>query len=393
PEALASYINEKSSAEVTFIPVHAGYIARYAVDQNDADIQKWAADTGNAKKVDELVAQRISAAEPKANHVRHILVRVEKDATPDEKSEALGKLAAGVARLKRGDAFADVARDLSQDPGSAEQGGDVGDKTDGFVPPFKAAAEALRPGETTAGAVETQFGYHLIEKDDPAKLADVDAQVKRSLGRSMVADAKATQVASAIAKKIADAIRTGSAPADAARDAAAGYVGKDRVERLKVIVPVVHATADAGIADAGAPAAATPAGALPDKAFDASTDADRPLVETSTAFNRGGDPFPGLSPEGTKTVVDFAFSPSTKEGAVLQDAVRTSDAFNVVQMKQHKAATPEEFAKDRETFEKELLRAKRDEALSLYVRRLRQEARGDIKIDDAFVQESKASSD
>ncbi|MGH7269406.1 MAG: peptidylprolyl isomerase, partial [Polyangiaceae bacterium] len=390
-EAQQEYVRRYETATLTYVPVKESWAARWAVDATDADVSAWVKE--HQAVFDKALAERQKEDAPKAGHIRHILVKLPYGATNDEKALALAKLSWAASRIRAGESFAEVARKTSDDAGSAAIGGDVGDKTDGFVPPFKAAAEALRPGETTAGAVETQFGYHLIEKDDPAKLADVDAQVKRSLGRSMVADAKATQVASAIAKKIADAIRTGSAPADAARDAAAGYVGKDRVERLKVIVPVVHATADAGIADAGAPAAATPAGALPDKAFDASTDADRPLVETSTAFNRGGDPFPGLSPEGTKTVVDFAFSPSTKEGAVLQDAVRTSDAFNVVQMKQHKAATPEEFAKDRETFEEELLRAKRDEALSLYVRRLRQEARGDIKIDDAFVQESKASSD
>ena len=33
--------------------------------------------------------------------------------------------------------------------------------------------------------------------------------------------------------------------------------------------------------------------------FDASTDGDRPQMQTSSAFNRGGDPFPGLSPDGT----------------------------------------------------------------------------------------------
>ena len=52
-----------------------------------------------------------------------------------------------------------------------------------------------------------------------------------------------------------------------------------------------------------------------------------------------------------------------------------------MQLKQHKTATREEFEKDRETFVQELVRAKRDEALSLYVRRLRDQAKDDIKID------------
>ena len=69
--------------------------------------------------------------------------------------------------------------------------------------------------------------------------------------------------------------------------------------------------------------------------------------------------------------------------------VRTTEGFAVVELKQHKTATHEEFDKDRETFEQELLRGKRDEALSLYVKRLRDQAKDDIKIDSTFVQEAK----
>jgi hypothetical protein len=61
----------------------------------------------------------------------------------------------------------------------------------------------------------------------------------------------------------------------------------------------------------------------------------------------------------------------------------------VVILKQHKQATREEFEKDRESFEQDLLRAKRDEALSLYVKRLREVAKDDVKIDEAYIQEAK----
>ena len=73
----------------------------------------------------------------------------------------------------------------------------------------------------------------------------------------------------------------------------------------------------------------------------------------------------------------------------MAEPVRTPDAFVVVQLKQHKTSTREEFEKERETFVQELVRAKRDEALSLYVKRLREQAKDDIKIDPSFVQEAK----
>ena len=211
-EALGSYVNEKSSAEVTFIPVLQTWIAKYAVDDSDAEIQKWAADKDNAKKIDELVTQRREASDPKANHIRHILIRVEKGAGADQKSEALGMLAVAAARLKRGDAFADVAREMSQDPGSGQQGGDVGDKTDGFVAPFRDAANALKAGEVTQGAVETQFGYHLIEKDDPAKSAWMVRRAAAASPAGGVTPAASTAVTSSgVISSTSAKVRSGSA--------------------------------------------------------------------------------------------------------------------------------------------------------------------------------------
>jgi hypothetical protein len=121
--------------------------------------------------------------------------------------------------------------------------------------------------------------------------------------------------------------------------------------------------------------------------FDASTDSDAPRVETSSPINRGGDPFPDLSPDGTAAVLGFAFS--SADGDVLDDPVRTADAYDVVQAKEHKVATREDFEKNRETTMQALLTEKRDEALALYVRHLREQAKDDIKIDPSYIQEAK----
>ncbi len=379
-EALDEYKRRYETATVTWIPVKEAWAARWAVDSHPAEVDAWAKE--HAADFDKTLDVHEKEDAPKAGHIRHILVKLPYGATEDEKAVALAKLSWAAARVRAGESFAEVARDASDDTGSAAVGGDVGDKTDGFVAPFKAAADALKPGETSPGAVETQFGYHLIMRDDPAKAADVDAQVKRSLARNMFAKAKATEVANLIAKKLAEEVRGGKNPEDAIRDVRSAYVRADRAERLKIISDPTAAGAGA---DAGKPAAA----ALPDRHFDANSDNDRPQAQTSSAFNRGGDPFPGLTPDGTTAVVGFAFSGSAKDADVLADPVRTPDGFVVVQLKQHKTSTPEEFAKDRETFEKELVRAKRDEALSLYVGRLRQGAKSDIKIDESFVQEAK----
>jgi len=381
-EAWQEYERQRSTATVTWIPVKESWAMRWAVQAKSADLDAWA--TEHKAEVDTTLDERKSDDAPKAGHIRHILVKLPYGATAEEKAVALAKLSWAAARIRAGEPFAEVARDASDDTSSAAKGGDVGEKTDGFVPSFKEAADGLRPGETTGGAVETQFGYHFIEKDDPSRSAEVDAQLKRSVARSMYAKAKANDEAQIVARRIGDAMHAGVAAEEAIKSVTLPYVHDAKAERLKVLGQSPTQAKEAAGGDAGASAAVAPSA---DGHFDASTDSERPQMQTSTAFNRGGDPFAGLSPDGTARVIAFAFS--SKDGDVLAAPVRTTDAFAVVQLKQHSVATAEEFAKDREAFEDELLRSKRDEALSLYVKRLRDQAKGDIKVDESYVQEAR----
>lgn len=90
---------------------------------------------------------------------------------------------AAAARIAAGEDFGTVARELSKDPGSAQQGGDLGCVGPGnFVPEFETAMESLQPGQTS-GIVETQFGFHLIQVTDrrPQPLAEVESQIRQEL--------------------------------------------------------------------------------------------------------------------------------------------------------------------------------------------------------------------
>jgi parvulin-like peptidyl-prolyl isomerase len=112
-----------------------------------------------------VVAQRCAVDKV---HARHILVRY-KGAKNAEASVKRDKRAAqrlaeeALAEVTGGKDFAEVARKRSED-GSAERGGDLGSVGRGmFAPPFEAAAWALKPGETSA-VVETDFGFHVIQR-------------------------------------------------------------------------------------------------------------------------------------------------------------------------------------------------------------------------------------
>ncbi len=96
----------------------------------------------------------------------HILVEVTGDVT-DEQAEA--KAQSAIERINAGEEFAVVAKELSDDIGSAEQGGDLGFAASGvYEPAFEEALYALQKGQVTA-PVRTDYGWHVI------KLLDVQA--------------------------------------------------------------------------------------------------------------------------------------------------------------------------------------------------------------------------
>jgi hypothetical protein len=71
--------------------------------------------------------------------------------------------------------------------------------------------------------------------------------------------------------------------------------------------------------------------------------------------------------------------------------VRTSDGFVAVELKSRKTVTRDDFAKDSASLEEDLVRTKRDEALALYVQRLRRQAKDVIKVDESYVKEATSS--
>jgi peptidyl-prolyl cis-trans isomerase C len=101
---------------------------------------------------------------PERLHLRHILVKVDTSAPAEEKQKAKAKAEGLLAKVKAGEDFAALAKESSDDPGSKPNGGDLNWVTKGqTVPPFEQAAFALKDGEVS-GVVETNFGYHVIQR-------------------------------------------------------------------------------------------------------------------------------------------------------------------------------------------------------------------------------------
>ena len=120
---------------------------------------------------------------PEMVRASHILVKVEAQASDEEKAKAREKIVGLQKRVQNGEDFAAIAKESSDCPSSAN-GGDLDFFQKGqMVKPFEDAAFALKPGEVS-DIVETQFGYHLIkvtEKKDPGVMAYDDIKEKIAL--------------------------------------------------------------------------------------------------------------------------------------------------------------------------------------------------------------------
>src|SRR5207244_3645628 len=97
---------------------------------------------------------------PEEVRASHILFRV----PPDRDRSAVKKRAdETLKRIQKGEEFEAVAQELSQDPESIQNNGDLGYiRRDEMPKKFTDAAFKLKPGQVS-GVVETDFGFHIIK--------------------------------------------------------------------------------------------------------------------------------------------------------------------------------------------------------------------------------------
>jgi len=119
-------------------------------------------------------------------HARHILVA----STGDDKADE-AKAKKIYERAAAGEDFAKLARELSDDTGSKESGGDLGDaERADFVGPFGDAVWSMKPGEIR-GPVKTEFGWHVIQLESASpetvrSFDEVRAELEPEYRRSQV---------------------------------------------------------------------------------------------------------------------------------------------------------------------------------------------------------------
>ncbi len=141
---------------------------------------------------------------------RHILKRAGADADAEVKTKTRQAIEKIAERLASGADFEQIAREESEDPGSATQGGDLGSFGRGrMVQPFEEAAFALQPGQIS-GVVESDFGYHIIRvyERKPGGSAPLE-EVREKIGKKL-AEEQSTADAFDAAAADALAVREGA---------------------------------------------------------------------------------------------------------------------------------------------------------------------------------------
>ncbi|MEM7410643.1 MAG: peptidylprolyl isomerase [Myxococcota bacterium] len=211
-DALERELEEVRIATVSFDSAEGGELPEVA----DETLSQVVVERGD--EIAALYAERGDEYDrPERVRARHILRTVAQDAPETDVAAAQGTIEAAKSRIEAGEDFATVAGELSQDPGSASNGGDLGFFARGqMVPEFENAAFGLEPGGVAIA--RSNFGIHLIRLEERQEERSVPLDdVGQELARELLRRDEARKSLRTEAESLAEAVRGGASLEDAAR--------------------------------------------------------------------------------------------------------------------------------------------------------------------------------
>ncbi|RQW81760.1 MAG: peptidylprolyl isomerase, partial [Methylococcus sp.] len=180
-----------------------------------------------------------------------------------------------IAKLGKGETFDGLAKKFSKDPGSKDKGGDLGwFSPQQMVQPFSDAVIALKNGETTQKPVQSQFGWHVIQREESREQQPPPFDAVKDQLRSMVQTKKLQQhitdlqAKAKVENKLPPKPAPAPAPAKPAQPAPAPAAAKPAAPAApapasKPAAPAAPAPAAKPAVPATKPAAPAPAPAKP----------------------------------------------------------------------------------------------------------------------------------
>lgn len=146
-------------------------------------------------------------AEPERVHARHILVQAGPEADEETVAAAKSKIEAAHQRIVSGESFKEVAEEISEDPGSRDQGGDLGIFAKGEnVAAIDETAFSLEPNQVSE-VLRSEFGFHVVEVLErfPARtrpFAEVGPEIAREQATAQAAADRAQNLSDVLVAEI-----------------------------------------------------------------------------------------------------------------------------------------------------------------------------------------------
>jgi peptidyl-prolyl cis-trans isomerase D len=338
-EVKAAWLADADRADLVYVrfPLAA---ARKEVKVTDAEVAAFV--KADAARIEQAYKADAARWERKKRvRARHVLVKVPEGAPAAQDEAARKRIEAAAERVKKGEPFATVARDVTEDASTKDKGGDLGFFGAGVMAkPFEDAAFALKPGEVSA-PVRTRFGWHLIQAEAVEEARTVPlAEARPVIAREMLE----TEAAQRLADR-------------RAREALAQLKGGKKLADLFPATP---------------PAPGKKGGA---------TLGGEPLLSRDTGpFSpSAGAPIPGLGE--VPALVAAAAAGST--GQVLPDVYATAGGPVVAQVKARVRPDPAQFASQHDAIAERLRSRRQSELETAWLKGLRDGAK--VKINDAVL--------
>jgi peptidyl-prolyl cis-trans isomerase D len=365
-EAFEQFVFERSTTALQWVKFDPKFFSDHFVAADKAAIEKWAGE--HKKEVDDAAAA-LPKDDPKALFdARAIFIEGKKD-DPFKHTEAKKKADELADKIKKGEDFAKLAKDNSNDAATKEKGGrwDFSNLKDQPAEVRDALAKA-KPGDTIV--TESVNGYHVLKL---TTMLDGNLAAAFPLYRK----ARAEELADDTSKKVADALK-GKVPVvvDGALKAKvdeAMKAGKSEADATtQVVADETKARIQRAVDDVLAAMAST--------AWQ--TDENRPRLEQGSPYTIGQIPIPGAEDPSTIT---SALDKVTKE-APLAGPVKSGDDRYLLLLGDKHTATRDEFEKEKTLYTGIMLQKKREDAIVNYLTALRDSLNKDtLTIEQRYV--------
>jgi peptidyl-prolyl cis-trans isomerase D len=205
-EVKAAWSSEHDRASLSFVRFPLAGARLEVPKPGAADVAAFAAREG--ARIEKFWKENPARFDqPRKVKARHILVKL---APGGDEAAARARIEGLAARLQKGEDFAKVAAQASDDQGTKGRGGDLGFISEGLVEkPFAEAAMALQAGQVSA-PVRTGTGFHLIKADEVVAARQVTLEAARpQIAEELLIDDRAAALVAARSQAALAALKSG----------------------------------------------------------------------------------------------------------------------------------------------------------------------------------------